>query len=361
MAEQWRCSNALRSASGGSEPALVKLRQRGFRMVLPSIHLENLRSLPNKMDELLLLSRTNKDFSNSAALCFTESWLNDAIPDSALNLPGFQLLRADRVAESAGKWRGGGKCFYINERWCTDVTALKKMCCPDLEVFFINCKPFYSPREFSSFILVSVYFPPQVHMSSALQHLADQIAHTEQQHPDSVIIILGDFDKTNLSHELPKFKQHISCPTRDKNILHHCYTTIKDAYRSVPRAALGLSDHCLVHLLPTYRPNLKSAKPVVRTVKRWTSETEQDLQACFECTDWSIFEAGATDLDELTETAKEDAFRNGDRVLYNQVRNTLNKEIRVAKRSYAKKLEHQFSSNDPASVWKGLKGTIPQH
>ncbi|KAK3509776.1 hypothetical protein QTP70_009986 [Hemibagrus guttatus] len=38
-----------------------------------------------------------------------------------------------------------------------------------------------------------------------------------------------------------------------------------------------------------------------------------------------------------------------------QARNTLNKEIRVAKRSYAKKLENQFSSNDPASVWKGLK------
>ncbi|KAK3550775.1 hypothetical protein QTP70_004920 [Hemibagrus guttatus] len=53
--------------------------------------------------------------------------------------------------------------------------------------------------------------------------------------------------------------------------------------------------------------------------------------------------------------AKEDAFRNGDRVLNNQARNTLNKEIRVAKRSYAKKLENQFSSNDPASVWKGLK------
>ncbi|KAK3574559.1 hypothetical protein QTP86_010173 [Hemibagrus guttatus] len=371
--------------------ALVKLRQRGFRTVLPSIHLANLRSLPNKMDELLL-SRTNKDFSKSAALCFTESWLNDAIPDSALNLPGFQLFRADRVAESAGKSRGGGTCFYINERWCTDVTVLKKMCCPDLEAFFINCKPFYSPREFSSFILVSVYIPPQAHVSSALQHLADEITHTEQQHPESVIIILGDFNKANLSHELPKFKQHISCPTRDKNILDHCYTTIKDAYRSVPRAALGLSDHCLVHLLPTYRPKLKSAKPVVRTVKRWTSEKEQNLQACFECTDWSIFEAGATDLDELTETvtsyisfcedmciptrtylsfnndkpwftsklrhlrqAKEDAFRNGDRVLYNQARNTLNKEIRVAKRSYAKKLENQFSANDPASVWKGLK------
>ncbi|KAK3522849.1 hypothetical protein QTP86_005653 [Hemibagrus guttatus] len=100
------------------------------------------------MDELLLLSRTNKNFSNSAALCFTESWLNDAIPDNALNLLGFQLFRELQVTESAGKSRGGGTCFYINERWCTDVTALKKKCCPDLEAFFINCKPFYSPWEF---------------------------------------------------------------------------------------------------------------------------------------------------------------------------------------------------------------------
>ena len=147
--------------------ALVRLRKRGFRTPLPSIHLANLRSLPNKTDEILLLSRTNKDFSHSAALCFTETWLNDAIPDSALHLPGFQLFRAGRDAESTGKSRGGGTCFYINERWCTDVTLLKKMCCSDLETLFINCKPFYSPREFCSFIL-SVYIPPQAHVSSAL-------------------------------------------------------------------------------------------------------------------------------------------------------------------------------------------------
>ncbi len=83
------------------------LMKRGLRTPLPSIHLANLRSLPNKTDELLLLSRTNKDFSNSAALCFTETWLNDAIPDSALHLPYFQLIRADRDTESTGKSRGG--------------------------------------------------------------------------------------------------------------------------------------------------------------------------------------------------------------------------------------------------------------
>ncbi len=149
------------------------------------------------MDELLLLSQTNKDFSNSAALCFTETWLNDAIPDSVLHLPNFQLIRADRNAESTGKSRGGGMCFYINERWCTDVTVLKKMCSSDLETLFINCKPFYSPWEICSFILVSVYIPPQAHTRSALQKLADLITETEQQHPDSVLIILGDFNKAN--------------------------------------------------------------------------------------------------------------------------------------------------------------------
>ncbi len=88
----------------------------------------------------------------------------------------------------------------------------------------------------------------------------------------------------NLSRELPKYRQHVTCLTRDGNILDHCYTIIKDAYHSVPRA-LGLSDHCLVHLILTYRQKLKSAKPVIGTVKRQTNEAEQDLKACSDLTD----------------------------------------------------------------------------
>ncbi len=137
---------------------------------------------------------------------------------------------------------------------------------------------------------------------SALQKLADQITETEQKHPDPVLIILWDLNKANLSCELPKYRQYVTCPTRDSNILDYCYTTIKDAYHSVPRAALGLSDHCLVHLIPTYRQKLKFAKPVLRTVKRWTNEAEQDLKACFDLTDWTVFEAASNDLEELTET-----------------------------------------------------------
>ena len=91
----------------------------------------------------------------------------------------------------------------------------------------ISCKSFYSPWEFSSFVLVGVYIPPPACVSEALQDLADQRTSTERKHPDSILIILEDFNRANLSHELPKYRQHIKCPTRDKNTVDHCYTTLK--------------------------------------------------------------------------------------------------------------------------------------
>ncbi len=127
-------------------------------------------------------------------------------------------------------------------------------------------------------------------------------------------------------------------------------------------------------------------------MKRLTTETERVLQACFELTDWTVFEAAATDLDELTETvtsyisfcvamciptrtyltynnekpwftaklrqlhqAEEDAYRKGDKVLYKQAKYILEKEIRVAKRNYSDKPRIQFSYSDSASAWKGLR------
>ncbi len=56
----------------------------------------------------------------------------------------------------------------------------------------------------------------------------------------------------------------------------------------------------------------------------------------------------------LIRQAKEDAYRNGDRVLDKQAKYTLEKETRVAERNYSEKLRIQFSS-DSALVWKGLK------
>nr|XP_049607753.1 uncharacterized protein LOC125987414 isoform X2 [Syngnathus scovelli] len=58
--------------------------------------------------------------------------------------------------------------------------VLKEFCSPLLETLFINCRPFYSPREFSSIVMAAVYIPPHARASEATQMLADQEAAQSQ-------------------------------------------------------------------------------------------------------------------------------------------------------------------------------------
>src|SRR4029434_4962813 len=375
-----------RRRRGKRAGALVRFRRRDIWSPLPSILLSIVRSLSNKMDELCLLIRTSRDFSSTSILCFTETWLCGSIPDSALQLAGFQLFRADRHTELSGKTKGGGICFYINCGWCNDVTVIQQYCSPDLEYFLINCKPFYSPRKFASFILVGVYIPLQANVQEAQCMFTSQILCVERTNPDSLVIVLRDFNKGNLTRKLPKYKQFIKCPTREENILHHCYTTVISAYHAVPLAALGLSDHVMVHLIPAYRQKLKLCKPVVRTSKQWTSESVEDLQVCLDCTDWDVFRTASNSLDEYTEAVtsyisfcedsclpsrtrvsynndkpwftaklrklrleKEEAFRSGDRDRFIETKYRFSKKVREAKRLYSEKLDHQFSTSDSDS------------
>ncbi len=345
------------------------------------------------MDELELLMRRNRDFSSSPVLCFTETWLNESIPDCSVQLNGFSLYRADRQRNlSGGKTRGGGVCLYINNAWSTDVTVVSKHCSPDLEYLFINCKPFYSPREFCSFILTAVYIPPSADVHVAERALAEQVTNVERNFPDSLLIIMGDFNKGNLSRELPKYRQFIKVPTREQSTLDHCYTTVSKAFRAVSRAALGFSDHVMVHLIPTYRQRLKLSKPVVRTSKRWTSEAVEELRACLDITEWDVFRAATDSLDEYTDTVtsyirfcedsiipthtkvtfnndkpwftpklrqlrqqKEAAHRAGDRERYKDAKYGFSKEVSRARSQYNTRLKQQFSDGNPASVWRGLR------
>ncbi|KAI3368405.1 hypothetical protein L3Q82_008108 [Scortum barcoo] len=64
-------------------------------------HGERVRSLPNKMDELAALTRHQREYRECSLLLFTETWLTALTPDTAAELDGFTLLRADRSKESA--------------------------------------------------------------------------------------------------------------------------------------------------------------------------------------------------------------------------------------------------------------------
>ena len=120
---------------------LVRLRHCGHRPPLPVVMLGNVRSLFNKKDEFSALVKFNREFKDCSAFCFSETWLNPDIPNCAVVQPGFALF--DRIPEQCHNSRGGGVCFMVNQRWCTDTTLLSSHCSPDLESLIVKCRPFY--------------------------------------------------------------------------------------------------------------------------------------------------------------------------------------------------------------------------
>ena len=145
-----------------------------------------------------------------------------------------------------------------SKRWCIDSKRTSTLCSRDLETTTVDCRPFYSPREFASIVLMGVYIPPDAGATSAMKLLAARVTATESAHPDSIVIVLGDFNHTHFKKFLPRYKQHVDCATRNDKTLDHCYTVHNNAYNALVRAPLGESDHSTVLLIPTYRQKLRT-------------------------------------------------------------------------------------------------------
>ena len=69
--------------------------------------------------------------------------------------------------------------------------------------------------------------------------------------PDSLVIVLGDFNQTSLTKEMPRYKQQVKCPTHVKNnILDNrpLFVLFLDALSETlarqSRGTLTLSDIC---------------------------------------------------------------------------------------------------------------------
>ena len=219
-------SKRKRGKRGG---LLVKSRRNNHAKCppLPTMMLSNVNRLYNKTDELFSRLQNQHDFKNSHVLCFTETWLNDNHPDNLVTPPGYSLHRLDRDLVTTGKKDGGGVCIMVQNKWCSDVKIIAKGCTPNIEYLSIKCRPFYLPREFSSVSLTAVYIHPKADTKDALSSLSKTINETENKHPDTLSIITGDFNQSNLSTVMPNFHQTVHCPTRRNKTLDHCYCKIK--------------------------------------------------------------------------------------------------------------------------------------
>ena len=73
---------------------------------VPKIMVANVMSLVPKLIEI-------QEFINRNEICialFTETWLSESVADSVVNVPGYTIIRKDRLTNSHG-----GVCAYVRE------------------------------------------------------------------------------------------------------------------------------------------------------------------------------------------------------------------------------------------------------
>ena len=161
--------------------------------------------------------------SPTVFICLCETFLHESILDSEVNIPGFIIVRSDRVSRP-----GGGVCLYLTENCIYKICLIYSNSVCDLLIVKIH-----SPY----LIIILVYRPP----SSSLSDFDDIITKTRElvlslPAPLPNIILLGDLNMLqviwdnshayNTSSELliyldtPLFLNHqVSTPTRKSNVL----------------------------------------------------------------------------------------------------------------------------------------------
>lgn len=116
--------------------------------------------------------------------------------------------------------------MYVNNNWCTNTVTIDSHCCPNLEYLTVKCRPFYLPHEFTAVLTTVVYIAPVANAKLAIRLLHGSISSQLSRFPDAVHIIAGDF---------------------------------------------------------------KSAPIITKTVKTRPDDASQQLQDCFDRTNWDIF------------------------------------------------------------------------
>jgi hypothetical protein len=360
----------------------------------------NVRSIrPNSdnqnLEELQTYASYMTEFRNACLLCISETWFSEEISDQSVFIDGFGVpIRTDRDKATSGKACGGGVCLYVNERWCSsaNVTVRKQLNTREVDLLSVSLRPRYLPREFGQIFVTVIYTPPHANPSRAAEQIAEVVRELQVISPDAPNFIAGDFNNCDLRSSLPSFCQYVTVPTRKDKTIDLLYGNIPNAYRSFSLPPVGKSDHDTVQLVPSYLPKIKSQPVVKKNVKLWNNESVEQLQGCFECTDWDMFLNSSENVSEAADVIseyikfcedvvvptksvkiypnnkpwitkslkatlneKKRAFQEGNIVERKLVQAKLRLEIKNAKLQYRDKIEKQFTQGNMCDAWKGLK------
>lgn len=136
-----------------------------------------------------------REFRETCLLAFTETWLGERDRDKDLHITGFgHPVRLDRSPLITNKSKGGGVCFYINERYYYTVVVREKICNTDIELLSISLHSLCLPTEFPHLFFSLVYIHSRADVLAAYRLIADVSNRLNALSPDAPKFILGDFN-----------------------------------------------------------------------------------------------------------------------------------------------------------------------
>ena len=230
-----------------------QLNQKGFHCA----HL-NCRSMYNKFELLSHIIQDNN--SKLHVLGLSETWLASSIPDSFINIEGYDIIRSDRSwtqRNSVYVKKGGGVLMYIkdNVQWSDENVKFLNRSENFLEIQWIeitneNCR---------NFIIANGYRPPDGNISDFHDFIEASSNSIDLTRND--VFLIGDFNLDYLDNKVPGvkelklllkqfgFSQLIKGPTRFTTNRDSCLDLICSNSNNIAKVLVcdvNISDHEMV-------------------------------------------------------------------------------------------------------------------
>ncbi len=324
--------------------------------------------------------------------CITETWLTPLVPDSAINISGFTIVRKDRTCTL-----GGGVCLYIRES--INYKIWHDQCEDGIESLWVTLRPKRMPRSVPQITIGAIYMPPGCtarprQEKEYLSHILKCMDVITQQHPATGIIITGDFNhmKDTLLKRYP-LRQIVKSPTHGKSILDCVYTNLHQYYPTPStHPGLGLCHHLLVCCTPhDVLPN-KASSTILRRSNKHSDKAMlvsklcdvnwnplYRLPTCTEQLQYFLEKITAllstylplktitiyeTDKPWVTPdykcmiTSRQKALNSGDTTQFKSYRNKVNRASKSLRAAYYRKNINGLQQSNPRMWWKKTQTLI---
>ena len=249
---------------------------------VPSLMLSNTMSLAPKIDEVRQsVLQTDVDLA-----CFTETWLTDFVHDNVIQIPGYNVVRRDRLIG-----QHGGVCLYVKESIPFEI--LSQYHNDQFEVLWVRARPHKFPRGLSCIIIGSIYHPPSENDRNIIDFLTEQLSLIESTYYNCGLILLGDFNNLNC-HRLNNhfsLKQLVKFPTRGRRTLDLILTNLAKFYLPpVKLPHFGLSDHFTILSTPKHKVAGRT-KYHISPVRNQHPRNKAAISTFITEFDWSILDS----------------------------------------------------------------------